>query len=282
MRPIRFKYLLLLVCLMSAGSKGVACVDSIRTKIDSVKCYGLRDGKVSINKVFGGQGPYYFSMDGTSFSTNPVFKNLWAGNYTIYVRDAGGCVHYFQITVAEPPELKVHIQASDTLIVAGKPLELQAFYVPQTAIIQTITWRPPALFPRQDTLEQTVSISQATDFAIELADRSGCTASSQVRVDVEKTQVYFPNIINPASADDARFTAFAGEGVARIKSLKIYSRSGSVVFEQHDFLPNDPLKGWNGRWNGHLVQSGVYMWLAEIELLDGTVQRHEGAVTVVE
>lgn len=276
-----FKHLILLI-FISVCSKASACVDSIWTQVDPVKCYGLRDGKVSISKVFGGQAPYYFSIDGASFSTNPEFKNLWAGTYTLYVRDAAGCIIPFKVSVYEPSEFKVRLNASDTVIVAGKPLLLQAYYAPETVVIQAIEWRPQNLFPKQDTLKQLVSISQPTSFAVELIDQSGCTARSQIKVDVEKSLVYFPNVIKPGSAEDAYFTAFSGEGVASIKSLRVYSRSGSMVFERNDFPPNDPLKGWNGRWNGSLVQSGVYLWMAEIILLDGTIQRHQGTVTVVE
>lgn len=281
MRTILLNYLLLLSCLCQS-SKGYACVDSIWTQVAEVKCYGLRDGKISVTKVFGGQAPYYFSLDGASFSTNPVFKTLWAGAYTLFVRDANGCIKSFKVTVREPAEFKVRINASDTLVTPGKPLTLQAMYAPETSVIQTIEWRPPDLFSRQDTLKQEVSITHETDFAIELVNAAGCSARNQVHVNVEKTLVYFPNIIKPGSADDAYFTAFSGEGVAMVKSMKILSRSGSVIFERFDFPPNDPLKGWNGRWKGALVQSGVYLWLAEIALLDGSLVRYEGTVTVIE
>ena len=258
-----------------------ACVDSIWYKIDSVQCNGLRNGKIFIEKVFGGASPYYYSIDGQSFSTNPNFDHLWAGNYLLHVRDASGCILKIAVEVPQPDEIQVAILVGDTLISPGTPVFLRAIYAPETAIIQGIQWRPPDLFPKQDSLRQTVYIAEKTTFAVELLDNHGCVARNQVSVDVEKIKAYFPNVLKPGSAQNAWFTVFTGEGVQKVAILSIYSRVGAKVFEKVNFPPNDPLKGWNGYWNNQLAQPGVYLWIAEIELLDGTKQHFQGTVTVV-
>lgn len=259
-----------------------ACVDSLWYTVEPVQCYGLRNGKVSVDKVFGGEAPYYYSIDGESFSTNPNFDHLWAGDYTLAVRDASGCVTTILMRVAEPDELIVRLQAADSSVVAGKPVQLRALVSPENAFLSSIEWRPPDLFTRHDTLRQRIIISESTNFAIELIDKNGCTARSNVTVAVEQTNIFIPNALKPGSPQDAYFTIFAGEGVKEVVSLRIFSRNGSPVFENQHFSPNDPLKGWNGRWNGQKVQSGVYLWLADVELLDGSLQHFEGTVTVIE
>jgi len=142
-------------------------------------------------------------------------------------------------------------------------------------------WRPKALFPQQNDLKHTVSISETTTFAILVRDYNGCPASDHLTVEVDQTKLYFPNIIEPGSTEDAYFTVFAGEGVRRVASLQVYSRAGALVFECRDFQPNAPLQGWGGRWEGKTAQVGVYPWLAVIEMLDGKQVRYEGTVTVV-
>ncbi len=259
-----------------------ACVDSLKYKVEPVQCFGLRNGKIVVNKVFGGTAPYFFSLDGQSFSTNPEFDHLWAGNYTLFVRDGSGCVTSFAVKVAEPSELVLRLAASDTSIVAGKLLSLKALVSPETASLKYIQWRPPHLFSRQDTLSQQLSISESTNFALEIIDQNGCTARSSLSVNVEQTNIYIPNIIKLGSAQDSYFTVFAGEGVHQVLSLKVYSRVGAPVFERLNFPANDPLIGWNGRWDGQKVQTGVYLYLADVELLDGSTEHFEGSVTVVE
>ncbi len=267
-----------LICYLNA----TACVDSLWYQVKPVQCFGLRNGKIMINKVFGGTSPYYYSIDGQSFSTNPNFDHLWSGDYTLYVRDGSGCIISLTFNILEPSELIVKLQAQDSSIVAGKPLYLRALLSPETAELTAIEWRPPDLFSRQDTLRQQLIISETTNFAISIADKNGCTANSHLTVEVEQTNLYVPNAIKPGSPQDAYLTIYAGEGVKRVASLQVFSRNGATLFKRDDFLPNDPLKGWNGRWNGQKVQTGVYLWLALVELLDGTVRHLEGTVTVVE
>ena len=258
-----------------------SCVDSLELDIHSVQCYGLRNGVIQVSAVFGGEKPYFYSLDGQSFSTNSTFDRLWPGVYTIYVRDASNCIRQWQVTVPEPEELAVHLFADKDTAIEGEAVRLHALITPPGVNIQSVEWRPPGLFDPGDSLAQVVHLSETTDIAIEISTPDGCIARDQITVPVEKTNLYFPNVIRPGSNQDAYFTLFAGEGIARIVSMSIFSRGGGIVFERKDFLPNDPLRGWNGRWGGKPVQSGVYLWIAEVEYLSGKKKRFEGNVTVL-
>jgi hypothetical protein len=39
--------------------------------------------------------------------------------------------------------------------------------------------------------------------------------------------------------------------------------------------------GWDGTYNGRELNIGVYVWVAEVELLDGNVVLRSGNVTLV-
>lgn len=277
---LRLFYSIILLLFLHAPLQ--ACIDSIWLKIETVQCFGMRNGAIQVKKVFGGQAPYYFSIDGLSFSTNPGFEHLWAGTYDLLVRDGSGCIKAIPVVVPEPAEFKIRLQASDTVVVAGKPFMLQMLFTPEITKFNSIEWRPPHLFARQDTLRQLVAISQATNFAVEAVDKNGCAAISHLSVEIEQTHVYIPNAIKLGSDQDAFLTVYSGEGVSQVTQLAVFSRSGAKVFERQNFPPNDPFKGWNGRWAGEKVQPGVYIYLAEVEMLDGTHQHFEGTVTVVE
>ncbi|RZJ65779.1 MAG: T9SS type B sorting domain-containing protein [Flavobacterium sp.] len=45
----------------------------------------------SITIVYSGTGDYEFSIDGQFFQSSPVFNNVAAGDYTIFIRDTSGC-----------------------------------------------------------------------------------------------------------------------------------------------------------------------------------------------
>lgn len=257
------------------------CVDSIDVEINAVQCYGLRNGIIHVDTVYGGERPFFYSIDGQSFSTNPTFDHLWPGNYILYVRDASNCIKQWPVNVPEPEEIRVHLLAEKDTVMAGEPVELKAVVTPEATPLTAIEWRPPDLFQQQDSLVQRVIISETTTFAVEVRTKGGCLARDQTTVEVEKTNLYFPNIIKPGSNQDAYFTIFAGDGVSRIVMMQVYSRGGGMVFERRDFAPNDPIRGWNGRWQGKYVQPGVYPWTAIVEYLDGKQKYFQGNVTVV-
>ncbi|MCB0542480.1 MAG: gliding motility-associated C-terminal domain-containing protein [Saprospiraceae bacterium] len=279
--PLLRLWPVLLLFIIGKNEILASCVDSVKLDVHSVQCYGLRNGIIRVSQVFGGEKPYFYSIDGQSFSTNRVFDRLWPGAYTLYVRDASGCIREFQVVVPEPEELQVKLFSDKDTVVAGEKVSLEAQVVPDGLPLKAIEWRPPALFSDVDTLAHTVNLLETTDIAIEIRTSDGCIARDQITVYVEKTNVYFPNIIKPGSDQDAYFTLFAGEGITRIISMQVYNRGGGVVFERSDFPPNDPIMGWNGRWRNKPVQPGVYPWITIVEYLDGKRQQFHGNVTVV-
>jgi gliding motility-associated-like protein len=46
-------------------------------------------------------------------------------------------------------------------------------------------------------------------------------------------------------------------GVTELRSFKIFSRSGNLVFESRDVS-----RGWDGRYNGNLLPIDIYYWTA--------------------
>ena len=79
MTPLRPWFIILfigLASLFAAKPAQASCIDSVRLNIRSVQCFGLRNGAIVIDSVYGGEKPFYFSIDGLSFSTRPVFEDL--------------------------------------------------------------------------------------------------------------------------------------------------------------------------------------------------------------
>lgn len=271
----------LFLLLYCASSLRASCVDSVWWQVEPVQCFGLRNGLLRVDTVFGGEQPYYFSLDGQTFSTRPEFDRLWAGTYTVYVRDASGCITVWPVEVSEPEELVVDLSTDLNSVEAGQPVHLQAAVWPEDARITAIDWRPPFLFSNPNSLEQMAFPTVTTTFAVEVVDDHQCVARAQVTVEISRTSVYFPNAIMPTSNSDDYFTVYAGEGVAEVLRLQVFARTGEMVFERQHFEPNDPLKGWNGKLKGRRIQAGAYVWVALIAYLDGTVRPFSGTVTVV-
>jgi hypothetical protein len=268
---------------MLVQAQNTPCVDSLDVRVVPVSCHSFRDGLIVIEQVYGtySQGPFFFSLDGETFSTRPEFDRLKAGSYKLTIRDSLDCLSVKSIEVPEPEALSVRLFVPANSVIAGTPFEVKATFEPPDADVVQVNWRPPEYIKQPDSLRQWVTISTDVPFAIELVDKNGCTARDQAWVYIRRPDVYFPNVIQIGSNQNAYFTGFTGEGVEQIRLLEIYDRNGGKVFSRNNFPPNDPLLGWNGRLKGQKVMLGVYTWRALLQLSDGTVIEELGTLTVL-
>jgi gliding motility-associated-like protein len=71
----------------------------------NVSCKGDSNGSVTVIGA-NGTSPYTYSMKiNSGYTSSSVFNNLKATNYTIYVKDANGCVKSISVKINEPTEL---------------------------------------------------------------------------------------------------------------------------------------------------------------------------------
>lgn len=69
-----------------------------------VVCNGQNSGTITA-AASGGVAPYLYSLDGLSWQGSNIF-NVPAGNYTVSVKDANGCISTQQVTITEPATLQ--------------------------------------------------------------------------------------------------------------------------------------------------------------------------------
>ncbi|MFN6084210.1 MAG: gliding motility-associated C-terminal domain-containing protein [Fluviicola sp.] len=65
-------------------------ITSANALINDVTC-GQQDGQIEIQNIIGGNAPYQVNFNGAGFSTNLIYPNLSAGNYSVLLQDAFGC-----------------------------------------------------------------------------------------------------------------------------------------------------------------------------------------------
>jgi gliding motility-associated-like protein len=103
-----------------------------------------------------------------------------------------------------------------------------------------------------------------------------------VTKDYIPVNIYFPGVFSP-NGDGINDIVFiqSNATVSTIHSLRIMDRWGNLVFENIQFAPNDPLEGWNGSFNGKVMNPGVYLYILEYETSYGDVERKVGDVTLL-
>ncbi|MGC8823978.1 MAG: gliding motility-associated C-terminal domain-containing protein [Bacteroidales bacterium] len=93
---------------------------NIQVTLQHIKCKGDNTGSITLS-VSGGVAPYQYSINGdvpAQYQGSPIFTNLAAGTYDIYVKDACGTHHYGNVTLNEPAS-NITINSVNTIPVSG-------------------------------------------------------------------------------------------------------------------------------------------------------------------
>lgn len=107
------------------------CVDTVSATVDEssllelnildtnhVLCFGQNSGSISV--VASGSVPTYeYSLNGGTFQQDSNFYALPAGNYSIVVRDANGCMETVSQTITQPGALSMSLTSQTVLCNGG-------------------------------------------------------------------------------------------------------------------------------------------------------------------
>jgi gliding motility-associated-like protein len=79
---------------------------------------------------------------------------------------------------------------------------------------------------------------------------------------------FVPNIFSPNNdgINDV-FYIQSNAQVTEVKSFRIYDRWGAVVFEDLNFLTNDPQHGWDGSYGGRELDPAVFVYAIVVETI---------------
>ena len=120
------------------------------------------------------------------------------------------------------------------------------------------------------------------NYTLFVSSEDDCPAIDSITITVSKFRQFFaPNAFSPNfDGYNDYFTLYGGIEVELIKKLTVFNRWGAVVFEGNDLESGIDTQGWNGTFNGKTVNPDVYIWIAEIQFLDGEVISYSGDLTV--
>jgi gliding motility-associated-like protein len=210
------------------------------------------------------------------------FKNLAPGNYRLTVQDANGCEHTGRFDIAPGFAATLDL-GPDRYISLGDRVRLTAVTNIPANAIAALKWTQPDTLGNLFGATLDVQPLQTSWFAAVVRDTNGCTALDSVQVFVERSQrLYIPNAFSPNNdGTNDVFMLFSGPEVLRIRTIQVFDRWGILVFEKQDFIPNDPVFGWDGTYRGVLQNPGVYVFHGQVEYLDGRVERFKGDVTLI-
>ena len=122
---------------------------------------------------------------------------------------------------------------------------------------------------------------ETTRYILTIVDENGCEARDEMILSIDPfVGVYIPNALG-GTGNNATLALGFNPAVRRVNLFRIYDRWGEMLHESINALPGDTSIQWDGRFRGQLVNPGVYMWQIELELVDGSVLKKIGDLTVI-
>lgn len=216
-------------------------------------------------------------LSGTTIS-NPVAKPEHSIQYTVVGSDAYKCFSDTStVQVAVHPLPRVNA-GNDVSIQAGASVQLNAIGSPD---VVDWKWLPTVQLSCENCAAPLAKPYGDTEYKIRVGTIHGCTAEDVVKVKVlcEESTVYIPNAFTPNG--DGRNDRFIIHGIGLVKRLIIYDRYGKKVYERSDFEGGNPSVAWDGTQNGQLLNTGTYVYFAEMRCATGEPFFRKGSITLI-
>ena len=209
-----------------------------------------------------------------------MLNNLNPGAYTLSIEDAQGCFELLEVEMEAPQELQVDL-GDDQSILLGTAIDLQVISNFTPIQYQWYSDLDGALVEDEGFLN--IIPSETTVYTLIATDENGCQVEDLVTIFVNRErQVYIPNGFSPNDdGQNDRFSIYSGPDVVEIQSLRVFDRWGEMVYEVTNTMANDEPNGWDGTFRGQDLNSGVYIYVAEIRFVDGITEVFKGDVTLL-
>jgi gliding motility-associated-like protein len=246
-----------------------------------VTCHGLADGRITVI-TDGGSPPFRYSLDNNLFIGSSTLIGLAGGVYTVYIRDAKGCLFSASATVVEPPVFDVDA-GPDVTIEYGSNQTLTAVATNAQGAVEYV-WTPAVEGTLSCTeCQSTVAAPLFTvDYEVYAVDENGCDATDRIRVLVEKIKLaVVPTGFTPNNDGTNDVLQVHGRPGTQVLAFQVFDRWGELVYAATDFAVNTPAMGWDGRHKGQMMNPGVFIWTLTVRHEDGEIENLNGQTTLI-
>jgi len=213
-------------------------------------------------------------------SSGPTLRIDGPGAYHLTIFD--GCEPaqvFWEIAEGLPIEVPVFGPFN---IHQGEAIDLNPLILNQGNSLQ-IQWNDPfsTSLTCQDCPNPQATPLETVRYGLKVSNEQ-CFDSIGILVAVDKSRrIYAPNIFSPNDDGYNDFFFLQSPDYGLIQRIQIYDRWGNQVFEAKARVLEADMPQWDGRFNQEKVPPGVYIWMADIEFVDGSRQVFSGDVTIV-
>jgi gliding motility-associated-like protein len=170
------------------------------------------------------------------------------------------------VTVIVRPLPVVHVSPTLTIGISG----YVQLYAEGGA---SYLWNPSNSLDQNDIADPIATPLESTLYTVMVTDSFGCSVDSSVQV-IVANEVFVPGLFTPNNDNVNDVFKIYGFGILEL-SLKIVDRQNNVVFESID-VEEITKKGWDGSYEGKLLETGVYRWFINGRYINGETVLYKG------
>lgn len=213
--------------------------------------------------------------------TNPVAAPAATTQYRVVGYDGHNCftdTGYVTITVNPNPVLDI---GPDLTLSTGTVYTLTP--VTQNGPIISWNWYPSNDLSCNNCDEPSVTVKKDIIYHADITNIYGCRTTDSIRIKAfcEGSQVFIPNAFTPDGDGRNDILMVRAKGIQAVRSFRIYTRWGELIFDRSNFSPNDPTNGWDGRIKGVKGAPEVYVYTVEVICDNLQTYSFKGNITIL-
>lgn len=242
---------------------------------DPIVCF---NGSIQLNGVHDGSS---FTWTPTTYLSSPAVLNPVSSpprttQYILSSFDTTGCPKPGRDTVVVTILPRVRAYAGrDTSIVVGQPLQLNGtggisyLWIPSTGLSNPNIANPVGVY---------TAANDTIRYKLIVADAAGCADSAfvVVRIFQVKPTVFVPTAFTPNNDGRNDVVRPISVGIERLEYFSVFNRWGQLVYKT-----TVDQAGWDGRINGRLQDSGVFVWMVSAVDYSGNKIFLKGTVALI-
>jgi gliding motility-associated-like protein len=260
--------------------------DTLRVGIQTITSFSVSSG----GEICLGEGFQLIASGATTYSWTPAssLNDAQSGSpiarpttTTTYIATGreGSCLADTHIVKVVVNPLPVIDAGKDEVIIAGNNVQLQV----SGSGVDHLVWALDSTLSCTNCYGPFAAPKSTTTYYVTAYSNKGCEATDSVTVKVlcHSSQLYIPNTFTPNGDGLNDFFFPRGKGVEIVKSFRVYSRWGELLFERNGMPVNDEYAGWNGTHKGQKLAPDVYVYIIEADCDNGSPIQWKGDVTIV-
>ena len=253
-------------------------------QVTDPSCPGVSDGVIRIVETMDFDEEVEVFLNGEFFNTLDELPfdilRLDAGTYELMLND-GSCTLTEVITLNYQLIPTVEIITDATVVPSGS---FTTVGIETNLTPDLIIWKPEELTTCTNCPEIDILVEDDINIQLSVVDSVGCQASANLFIEAfQEIRVFIPNVFSPNDdgINDTFRPYFPPDFNGIVSDFSIYNRWGERVFQLAEISANNDIQGWDGTYNGEIVNPAVFVYTLELRTPDGESEFFSGEVLIL-